>query len=77
MQTSTAPPTAGYAFAVNGTDIFLSPMAMGGILKIDSPNAISGAGSVADQNDGGALSSGATLSGSLTTPDSFGSLKLN
>jgi len=77
LQTSAAAPTAGYAFAVSGTDIFLSPMVMGGILKIDSPNTISGAGSVADQNDGGALSSGATLSGTLTAPDSFGSLKLN
>jgi hypothetical protein len=77
LQTSTAAPTAGYAFSVNGTDIFLSPMAMGGVLNIDSPNAISGAGSVMDQNDGGALASAATLSGTLTAPDSFGSFKLN
>jgi hypothetical protein len=77
LQTSTTAPTAGYAFAVSGTDIYLGPMAIGGILKIDAPNAISGSGSVADQNDGGILSSGATLSGTLTTPDSFGSLKLN
>jgi hypothetical protein len=62
---------------VNGTDIFLSPMAMGGIFRIDSPNTISGAGSVADQDLAGTLSSGATLSGTLTSPDSFGSLKLN
>ncbi len=77
LQTSTAAPTAGYAFSVNGTDIFLSPMAMGGILNIDSPNAISGAGSVIDQNDGGSLASAATLSGTLTAPDSFGSFKVN
>ena len=77
LQTSTAAPAAGYAFAVNGTDTFLSPMAMGGVLNIDSPNAISGAGSVMDQNDGGALAFAATLSGTLTAPDSFGSFKLN
>jgi hypothetical protein len=77
LQTSTAAPTSGYAFAVSGTDIFLSPMVMGGVFKIDSPNTISGAGSVADQNDGGALSLSATLSGTLTPPDAFGSLKLN
>jgi len=76
LQTSTAAPTSGYAFAVGGTDIYLSPMVMGGVFKIDSPNTISGAGSVADQNDGGALSLSATLSGALTAPDGFGSLKL-
>ena len=77
LQTSTTAPMSGYAFAVRGTDIFLGPMAIGGILKIDSPNTISGAGSVADQNDGGVLTSNATLSGTLTAPDSFGALKLN
>ena len=77
LQTSTTAPNAGYAFAVRGTDISLQPMVMGGVFKIDSPNTISGAGSVADQNLGGLFSSGATLAGTLTTPDSFGSLKLN
>jgi hypothetical protein len=77
LQTSTSAPNAGYAFAVRGTDISLQPMVMGGVFKIDSPNTISGGGSVADQNLGGLLSSGATLTGSLTAPDSFGSLKLN
>ncbi len=77
LQTSTTAPNAGYAFAVRGTDISLQPMVMGGVFKIDSPNTISGAGSVADQNLGGLLSPGATLTGTLTTPDSFGSLKLN
>ena len=77
LQTSITAPNAGYAFAVRGTDISLQPMVMGGVFKIDSPNTISGAGSVADQNLGGLFSSGATLAGTLTTPDSFGSLKLN
>jgi hypothetical protein len=77
LQTSTSAPNAGYAFAVRGTDISLQPMVMGGVFKIDSPNTISGGGSVADQNLGGLLSSGATLTGTLTAPDSFGSLKLN
>lgn len=77
LQTSTTAPNASYAFAVRGTDISLQPMVMGGVFKIDSPNTISGAGSVADQNLGGLLSPGATLTGTLTTPDSFGSLKLN
>lgn len=78
LQQSTAAPTAGYAFVVGGVDITSSPMAMGGVLNIDSPNAISGTGSVADENDAnGGLISSNTISGTLTTPDAFGSLKFN
>jgi len=77
LQTSTTAPTGGYAFAVNGTDLSSQPMAIGGIFKIDSPNAISGTGSVADQDDAGVVFPSATLSGTLTTPDPFGSLRFN
>jgi hypothetical protein len=77
LQTSTTAPTGGYSFAVNGVDVNAQPMAMGGILNIDSPAAISGAGSVADQDDIGAIFPDTAISGSLTTPDSFGSLKFN
>jgi hypothetical protein len=80
LQTTTTAPTGGYAFAVNGTDNGgqgPSGMAIGGIFKIDSPNAISGAGSVADQDDSGTVVPNAILSGTLTNPDAFGSFKLN
>jgi len=79
LQTSTTSPTGGYAFAVNGFDINSLPMGLGGILRIDSPNAISGTGSVADLDDplAGILSLNATVSGTVTKPDSFGSLKFN
>jgi hypothetical protein len=77
LQTGTTAPTGGYAFAVSGTDINLQPMAMGGVLNIDSPNTISGAGSVADQDDAGAVFPSATLSGSTSAPDSFGMLAFN
>jgi hypothetical protein len=81
LQTTTAAPSGGYAFAVNGTDIgaqtSVGGMAIGGIFKIDSPNTISGAGSVADQDDFGTVVPNATLSGTLTNPDAFGSFKLN
>jgi hypothetical protein len=77
LQTSTAAPTAGYAFVANGVDISQIPMAMGGIMNIDSPNTISGNGSVADQDDGGSINPSAILSGTVTKPDSFGSLKFN
>jgi len=77
LQTSTTAPTGGYAFTVNGTDLSLGPMAIGGVLEITSPNTISGAGSVADQDDAGTVFPNATISGTVTDPDSFGSLKFN
>ena len=78
LQTSKAAPTGGYAFVANGFDINLASMAMGGVLNIDSPNSISGNGSVADEDDSAnGLMENATVSGSLTSVDSFGSFKLN
>jgi len=77
LQTSTTAPTGGYAFVVNGTDLGLEPMAIGGILKISSPNTISEVGSVADQDDAGTVFPNATISGTVTDPDSFGSLQFN
>jgi hypothetical protein len=78
LQTSTAAPTGGYAFVVSGTDVATaSPMGFGGILNIDSPNAISGAGSIADENLAGTLSTRQALSGTLQAPDSFGAVTLN
>ena len=77
LQTSTAAPSGGYAFAANGVDVNNAAMAIAGVLNIDSPNTISGAGSVADQDDAGSVSPNASLSGTLTSPDRLGSLQLN
>jgi hypothetical protein len=79
LQTSAAAPTGGYAFVVNGIDtsIYASPLVIGGVLNIDSPNTISGAGSVADEDDNNSLTSIPTISGTLTSPDSFGAVKFN
>ncbi|HLX70916.1 MAG TPA: hypothetical protein VKV04_14920, partial [Verrucomicrobiae bacterium] len=78
LQTSKAPPTGGYAFVADGFDVNLTSMAMGGILNIDSPNSISGNGSITDEDDAATgITENATVSGSLTSPDSFGSFKLN
>ena len=78
LQTSTAMPTGGYAFVVGGVDITSLSLALGGVLDIDSPNTISGNGSVADENDTstGFVAANA-ISGTLTNPDALGSLKLN
>src|SRR5580692_2922287 len=62
LQTATTAPAKGYAFAVNGTDIVPQPLAMGGILNIDSPNKISGTGSVADEDDAGTVTPNSTVS---------------
>lgn len=77
LQTTATVLNGGYAFAVNGTDIGSQPMAIGGILNIDSPGTISGAGSVADQDDAGTVSLSAAISGTVTSPDSLGSVKFN
>jgi hypothetical protein len=78
LQTNTAAPSGGYAFVVSGTDIAsASPTAVGGIFNIDSPNIISGTGSVADQNLAGILSVNATLLGTLSNPDSSGAVTIN
>ena len=74
LQTATTAPAKGYAFAVNGTDIVPQPLAMGGILNIDSPNKISGTGSVADEDDAGTVTPNSTVSGTVSTPDAFGSV---
>jgi hypothetical protein len=78
LQTSTVPPTGGYAFVLSGTDVpKTSPVAFGGILNIDSPNAISGNGSVVDELLAKKLNATAlSLSGTLTAPDALGSFTL-
>jgi hypothetical protein len=77
LQTSAVPPAGGYAFVVRGTDINSAPMAFGGVLNIDSPKAISGSGSVADQDLAGTVTNCLALSGTVTDVDSFGSVKFN
>ena len=78
LQSTVTAPTGGYAFVVNGANINALSMAMGGVFNIDSPNTISGAGSVADQDDSQfGVTESSPLSGTLTSPDSFGSLKFN
>ncbi len=78
LQTSTAAPAAGYAFTVSGTDVAsLAPTEFGGVLNIDSPSAISGTGSVADEDLGGAVITNSTISGTVSAADSLGAIKLS
>ena len=73
-QSSTIAPTGGYAFEVSGTAVVKGlPVAFGGILNVDSPNTISGSGSVTDEILGKKVNATALgLSGTLTAPDQFG-----
>ncbi len=81
--TSNSPPlSGGYAFVVSGSDFASGlPSAIGGILNIDSlpgnPNNISGKGSVTDQTLAGTLTAFQPLSGTVSSPDSFGAVTLN
>ena len=78
LQTGIAVPSAGYAFVASGFDIGNQlPTAMGGVFNIDSPNNISGKGSVADQNLGGTLTLRQALSGTISDPDPLGAVTLN
>ena len=78
LQTSVAPLTGGYAFVMNGTDVgtFL-PTAFGGVFNVDSPNTISGNGSLADQNLNGTVTLQQPLSGTVSNPDPFGAVTID
>lgn len=74
LQTGTAAPTGGYAFAVGGQDGTTAgpDMGIGGVWNI-SGTTITPAGSVFDVNDGGVVGQALSFSsGSVTAPDSFG-----
>jgi hypothetical protein len=75
LQSSPTAPTGGYAFSLSGTDVATaSPVAWGGVLRIDSPKTISGAGSLVDQDLAGTLTNcpAPAFSGTVSDPDSFG-----
>jgi hypothetical protein len=78
LQTSTVAPAGGYAISLYGGDSYSEPMWIGGVLNIDSPGQISGAGSILDVLDGSA-SYGGSASGSqslgastISAPDAYG-----
>lgn len=86
LQTSVSPLSQGYAFVASGTDVATtlslgatSPVALGGVLNINSPNTISGAGSIVDQDLPAVPSqtSKAPISGTVSNPDAFGAVKFS
>lgn len=78
LQSSTATPSGGYAFGVAGIDINGNPVAVGGILNVDTDNGdgsatISGTGSIFDANDDFTPFPAEALNASaVSAPDSMG-----
>jgi hypothetical protein len=71
-QVSTAAPAGGYAIALDAATLFDSSPSLAGILNVDGPGTISGAGSILDvlqTYNGGAQPVG---SSTVSTPDAFG-----
>jgi len=80
LQTSTAMPTAGYAFSVLAIRVPADTvLAFGGVFNIDnnpSTGSISGAGSVTDLAQAGGNEADLPLSGSVSSPDPMGKVKV-
>jgi hypothetical protein len=75
LQTSMAAPSGGYAFSAAGLDSDGFPLALGGVLNVDSAGAISGTGSIFDINDGaavGPLQDQTFTASTISTPDALG-----
>jgi len=73
LQSSPAQPSGSYAFFAAGLDKSDLPIAIGGIINVDSPGGISGAGSIFDLNDAGVTSPAYQFGAStVSAPDSYG-----
>jgi hypothetical protein len=77
LQTEIATPIGGFAFVVNGSDLAGDVLSQGGVFNIDSPNTISGTGSVADQNVTGNVASDLSVSGTISNPDALGTVVID
>jgi hypothetical protein len=82
LQTSAAAPAGSYAFFVTGDNQNLLTFGIGGVINVDSPQTISGTGSVFDVNANGsgtAFQNEALATSVVSAPDSFGRVlfKLN
>jgi hypothetical protein len=77
LQTSIAAPSGGYALSLSGGDENEAPTWIGGVINIDAPGAISGAGSIMDVIDSAQSLQAVTLAvgaSTVSTPDAQGRL---
>ena len=74
VQTATAAPSGGYAVSLYGGDEYGQIARIGGVLNVDSPGGISGAGSILDVVDPGAYLSGpdSLAASTVSVPDAHG-----
>jgi hypothetical protein len=75
LQTTTAAPSGGYAFAMNGVNSSTPPsgLSFGGIINVDGSGTISGTGSIFDINNGGSVNQSQTFAAStFNGPDTSG-----
>jgi hypothetical protein len=78
LQSSVAAPSGGYAISLFGGDGSQAPTWLAGVLNIDGPGSISGAGSILDVIDAGGQQGGTyTLgAGSVSAPDGQGRVQI-
>jgi hypothetical protein len=78
LQTSVSAPSGGYAVSLSGGDELGAPAWVGGVINVDSPGAISGAGSILDVIDSLALQTGTFTVGASTVsaPDAAGRVQI-
>lgn len=75
LQTSKDAVAHGYAFFATGEDSRRSTSAIGGVINVDGPSTISGAGSVFDLNDSGLaqpLTGQGFAASTVSAPDAYG-----
>jgi hypothetical protein len=78
LQTSTAAPSGGYAISLFGGDGSQAPTWLAGVVNIDAPGGISGAGSILDVVDDGGEQTGTYTLGmsSVSAPDNQGRVQI-
>lgn len=78
LQTSVSAPSGGYAVSLSGGDETGAPAWVGGVINVDGPGSISGAGSILDVIDSEALQTGTfTVNAStVSTPDAMGRVQI-
>ena len=78
LQTSVSAPSGGYAVSLSGGDETGAPTWVGGVINVDGPGSISGAGSILDVIDSEALQTGTfTVNAStVSTPDAMGRVQI-
>jgi hypothetical protein len=77
LQTSTAMPSGGYAFSLDGGDKNIQWAGWSGVLNVDSPGGISGSGSIFDFTDydggsGQAFTAQSFAASTVSGPDRYG-----